>query len=108
MRVCFVTVPFEGHLNVILNFADCFVNKGNNVEIVVVGWESTYKDIEKLRLFDHSVILTHLVPIGVCSGRFTLPRACELSDQVIDYCKERCFDLIVYDFLAVEGYIAAR
>lgn len=103
------TVPFQGHFDVLYRAAKVWQQVWN-VEFVVCGWSNL-----GFPKCDHSIPYTYLqgkTPLTEsCPTRFNLQRALDLRDEVMRLCTEEFknkIDMIVYDFFALEGFLAAR
>lgn len=111
-KLAIVTVPFSGHFKILSNLARELSKNNKKIDItcIITGWENikiSHEDAELLRSSGIKLIelndeaLKNPAPMS-----FTFPRVSNLTDRVINLCKNQ--DHIIYDFFSLEGYIAGK
>lgn len=112
VKLTFVTVPFSGHFNSLRKLAQEMAMHNNQFDItlLVTGWSDiSINEQDKRDLSALNINIVELKDDTVNSSQpmsFTFPRVAALTDQVITHCQNS--DYIIYDFFALEGYIAGK
>jgi MGT family glycosyltransferase len=111
-KISIVTPPFSGHLKILSKLARELrvKNKDTKITFIVTGWNDvkiSKEDAESLHFQKIDIIELNKEKIkGSQPMTFTFPRVVDLTDKVIEACKES--DYVIYDFFSLEGYIAAK
>ena len=105
----FVTVPFKGHYNVILNAAQHYGKQNQRVHIVILTW-SNFTDIPSdNKLISQTVLVSELPISSSRPTEFTWDRAETLIPKLyslfLKFHKYNVIDSCVYDFFCPEAAI---
>lgn len=110
--ISLVSVPFSGHLKIITKLAKELLaqDKQLTIKLIVTSWDNVKMSSSDAAELEQAGIKIIELSQGNIEGAqpmaFTFPRVAKLSDQVLAECKGS--DYIVYDFFAMEGYIAGK
>ena len=101
-KLVIVTVPFHGHTDIL----EIVGNHLRHLDIyfLITGWT----DVHLRKRIPNSYEICRIPIEGASPGEFTLPRVKANIRDVIDIVHQIDPDLIIYDFFALEGYIAGK
>lgn len=99
MKLAIVTVPFHGHTDILEQAIP-------NVDTtyIISGW----KDIHLRRILPNSYEISKISIHGSSPADFTFSRILANVEDVISLLEKIDPDAILYDFFAIEGYIAGK
>ena len=104
-KIICVSVPFLGHNNIMEKMIMKIKDK-YEVKLVICGWNNV--PIPKINQ-DIKVDIIKCEDIEDTSPiDFTFKRCKQTTDILIEYLKDKVIDCIVYDFFALEAYIAGK
>jgi len=113
LNIALVTAPFDGHLKIMSMLARDLIKTypKATINFVVSGWNNVKMSLQEHEKLMQSginlqVINSHMDISAAAPMDFTFPRVIQNVDRVIEACKGS--DFIIYDFFAVEGYIAGQ
>jgi|694.fasta_scaffold83832_2 hypothetical protein len=105
MRILLFTPPFSNHLNMLKYYKDTWINN-NETLLVITGWSNIEP---KINLNENNIKHLNVSELNNYDPLvFTLDRVYELTNKCIKIAKKFKPQLIIYDYMSIEGYITGR
>ncbi len=104
-KILIYTVPFGGHLFILRDFAKKYKNKFE-IKVVITGWENISPDLKGIE--KESIVLFGSKLMVTDPGIWTFPRVNELLEECLKIAKDFSPNIILYDFLSLEGYFVGQ
>lgn len=111
MNIAIITPPSKGHFKVLQRAAVHWQKRSNlHITMIITAWRDFTLAEDDIRLLHNAglkvIVLQSQVNKNAGALFCTFNRALEISDKILDLCNDT--DIILYDFLSPEGYIAGK